>query len=216
MKKLLAILCSVSLMTSAAFAEIGVGITANFSSIDTEGSNTELTGDEEKDSTSVSEDVEIVEVFVESITDTGLAIGLSYIPTRALGAKTRTDSSTGADVASEADTGDYVGKAELDNLIMVYADIPVGPIYGKVGFQHAEIATLESLNSGSTYADIKVNGLMVGVGYKNDLGIGNLYYKGEVTYTNFEDIEKDNSNNSERINAEIDVTSLKVSLGMKF
>ena len=92
MKKLLAVLLSVFfLTTTSAMAEIGVGITASFASIDSDGKEVELTGDTETTTGSIEEDVEVVEFFAEIIGENGLTIGASYVPTRSLGSKTRTD-----------------------------------------------------------------------------------------------------------------------------
>ncbi len=215
MKKLLAVLLSVFfLTTTSAMAEIGVGITASFASIDSDGKEVELTGDTETTTGSIEEDVEVVEFFAEIIGENGLTIGASYVPTRSLGSKTRTD--VDGDDAAENDNGDYVAKAELDNVYMIYTDIPVGPVYVKLGFQHATINTLESLNSGSTYADQDVNGWTYGLGYKNDTGFMNTYYKAEISMTDFADYKKTNNNNTHKVEANTDIVALKLSLGAKF
>ena len=50
------------------------------------------------------------------------------------------------------------------------------------------------------------------------LNIGNnLYYKAEVTYTDFEDYEADsNSNPANKVVAELEDTAVKFSIGYKF
>ena len=158
--------------------------------------------------------IEFYEFFAEIIGENGLTIGASYVPTRSLGSKTRTD--VDGDDAAENDNGDYVAKAELDNVYMIYTDIPVGPVYVKLGFQHATINTLESLNSGSTYADQDVNGWTYGLGYKNDTGFMNTYYKAEISMTDFADYKKTNNNNTHKVEANTDIVALKLSLGAKF
>ena len=65
-----------------------------------------------------SEDVTVPEIFVEMILDNGGAIGLSYIPTRDFGSKSRTDAESPAD--TDSDDGTYTAKAELDNVIKFY------------------------------------------------------------------------------------------------
>ena len=75
---------------------------------------------------------------------------------------------------------------------------------------------LESLNSGSTYPNVDLLGLTVGIGTKGDLPFGNnMYYKAEVTYTDFEDVNIDSSADN-NLEADLDSTAVKVSLGMKF
>ena len=67
-----------------------------------------------------SEDLLVPEVFIEHITDNGGAIGISCIPTRELGNKSRSDTTTTGD---GQDTGTYKAKAELKNFIMIYGRI---------------------------------------------------------------------------------------------
>ncbi len=215
MKKLIAVIFSLFFLGSTyAVAEIGIGITGNFASLDTDGKEVEISGNKETNTGSHSEDILVPEVFVEFTGDNGFAFGASYIPSRELGSKTRTDAD-GAD-AAENDDGNSTAKAELDNLWMVYTDIPVGPVYVKLGFQHATINTLEVLNSGATYGDQDVNGFTYGVGYKNDLAMGNMYYKAEVSMTDFDTYKQSSSSGETRVEADIEAISLRLSLGAKF
>ena len=149
--------------------------------------------------------------------DGGATFGLAYIPTREMGSKSRTDTN------SEGDTGTYKAEAELDNVFQIYADIPLGvdvagyDVYAKLGIQHATITTLESLNSGSTYPDEDVLGLTLGLGAKGDLPMANLYYKAELTYTNFEDYEAESSSAiPNKVVAELEDVAARVSIGYKF
>ena len=183
MKKLIAIIFgSMLLFSTHAAAELAIGVTANFASIDTDGSETELTGDTEKTTASVSDDVVIPEVFVEAVNENGLAFGVSYIPSRELGNKKRLEKN--GDDAAENDDGDYTAKADLSNVLMVYTDIPIGPIYVKLGFQRAEILTKELLDDTVQYEDAHVNGYTAGIGYRGNLG--DAFYKLEVAYTDFD------------------------------
>ena len=218
MKKLLASFCTAFFLISVpASAEIGFGVTAAFTKIDSDGSEKELTGNEESNAGSASEDAIIGEAFLEVIADNGFVLGISYVPVRELGAKSRTDALTdhGGNESGVGDTGTYKASAELESLVMLYTEIPVGPIYAKLGLQHADISTLESLNSGSTYSDISVNGKTVGIGYKGDFG-GNLYYKGEISRTMFDDISVNNNNNTHAVHADIDAIAYSLSVGYKF
>lgn len=219
MKKIITVLLSFLFISlQAAKAEIGVGVTGALHFFDASGTETTRSSGE-KNTGSHSEEVAVPELFIEAVTDNGGAFGISYIPTRELGAKSRTDTSDG----TGSESGTYKAEAELDNVIQLYADIPVTDaygalIYGKVGVQHATITTLESLNSGSTYPDEDVVGLTIGIGAKGDLNFGNnLYYKAEVTYTDFEDYEADsNSNPANKVVAELEDTAVKFSIGYKF
>ena len=219
MKKLIAIFCAAFFMisTPAFAADIGFGVSASFTKLESDGAEKELTGDEESNEGSASEDVLIGEAFLEVIAENGLVFGVSYVPVRELGSKSRTDALTdhGGNESGNGDTGTYTAKAELESLYMLYSEIPFGPLYAKVGLQRADLTSLESLNSASTYENISINGTTFGLGYKSDLGT-NLYYKGEVTRTIFDDISINNNNNTHAVHADIDATSLRLSLGYKF
>jgi len=215
MKKLLTIFLSfLFISTSLAKADVGIGVTGALHMFDASG--TETTRQSlEKNNGSHSEDVVVPELFVEAITDDGVAFGLSYIPVRELGSKSRSDTN------SAGDTGTYKAEAELDNVIQFYTDIPMSevagyPLYAKVGIQHATIKTLESLNSGSTYPDEDVLGYTIGLGTKGDL-TGNLYYKAEATYTDFEDYSAgDTAGTGNKVEADLEDIAVKLSIGYKF
>ena len=215
MKKTITILLSFLFISfQAVKAETGVGITGAMHFFDASG--TETTRQSlEKNNGSHSEDVLVPELFIETIGDNGVTVGVSYIPTRELGSKSRSDSNSGGD------TGTYTAEAELDNVLLFYADMPLSeissyPIYAKFGIQHATIATLESLNSGSTYPDEDVVGLTIGLGTKGDLNFGNnLYYKAEATFTKFEDYEATSAAGN-KVEAELEDMALKFSIGYKY
>ena len=213
MKKLVTIFLSFLFISfQAVKAEIGIGVTGAAHFFDASGTETTRTSGQ-KNNGSHSEDVVVPELFIEAISD-NVAIGISYIPVRELGNKSRTDS-------GDQSAGTYTAKAELDNVIQLYTDIPMGDvgnfsIYGKLGVQHATIKTLESLNSGSTYPDEDVLGFTVGLGAKGDLAFGNnLYYKAEATYTDFEDYSADSSAGN-KVEAELEDVAVKLSIGYKF
>jgi len=215
MKKFLTIFLSfIFISTSAVKAEFGIGVTGALHMLDASGTETTRQSSE-KNNGSHAEDVMVPELFVEALTDDGVAFGVSYIPTRELGSKSRSDTN------SAGDTGTYKAEAELDNVIQLYSDIPMTevagyPLYAKVGIQHATIVTLESLNSGSTYPNKDVLGYTIGLGTKGDL-TGNLYYKAEATYTDFEDYSAgDTAGTGNKVEADLEDIAVKLSIGYKF
>ena len=213
MKKNITILLSFLFISfQAVKAEMGAGITGAMHFFDASG--TETTRQSlEKNNGSHSEDVLVPELFIETIADNGAAFGLSYIPTRELGSKSGTDTGESS--------GTYTAEAELDNVLLFYADVPLSeigsyPIYAKLGIQHATIVTLESSNSGSTYPDEDVLGLSIGLGTKGDLNFGeNLYYKAEATFTKFEDYEATSAAGN-KVEAQLEDMAVKFSIGYKF
>ena len=216
MKKIFSIFAASFLLVSTAKADIGIGITGAAHFLDASGTET-VRQSGNKVSGSHSEDTLVPELFIEGTDDSGYAIGISYIPTRSVGSKSRTDSN------SDGDSGTYKAEAELENVVQVYFDFPISevsgfPIHGKVGVQHVTLATLESLNSGSTYPDADLLGLTLGLGTKGDLPYGNnLYYKAEATYTNFEEYSADSTSSpSNKVEADLEDIAVKFSIGVKF
>ena len=217
MKKIIAIALSFLFISlQSVKAEVGVGITAAAHMFDVSGTETTRTSGE-KNPGSHSETAVVPELFIEAITENGGAFGISYIPTREMGSKSRSDTN------SDGDTGTYKAEAELDNVVQLYADIPMSevsgfPVYAKLGIQHATINSLESLNSGSTYPNADVFGYTVGLGTKGDLPFGNnMYYKAEATYTDFEDYTAEsNSEPANKVTAELEDIAVKFSIGYKF
>ena len=217
MKKVLTLVSALLLSSSltANAGELGIGVTGAahyFSADGTETTRTTL----QRNNGSHDEIVVVPEIFIETIDESGFTLGLSYIPTRDVGSKSRSD--VNADLGQ--DNGTYTAKAELENVIQLYTDIPSGalgsyPIHTKIGLQHVTLATLESLNSGSAYPNKDLLGLTVGLGTKGDLPYGNnLYYKGEVTYTKFQTYEE--TCNGNKVKADMDDAAAKFSIGYKF
>jgi hypothetical protein len=221
MKKLLSLISLIFLITTiSAKAEIGIGISGAIHMLDASGSETTRQSNQ-NNSGSHEETVEVPEIFIEAVNDNGLAVGISYIPTRDMGSKSRTDTSTGADAAAEADTGTYTASAELDNVIKLYTDLPTGKsiaggnLYVHLGLQHVELVTLESLNSGAVYPNKNLLGATLGLGIKGDIPYGNnLYYKGELSYTNFETYKADGAGN--KVSAQLEDYAARLSVGYKF
>ena len=213
MKKLLALVSSLSLVAIvSANAEIGIGVTGAAHYIDGKGAETTRQSGE-RNNGSHDETAIVPEIFIEAVDDSGVAFGISYIPTREMGSKSRSDSN------SEGDTGTYTAKAELDNVLQIYTDIPAGSLAGydtyvKLGVQHVTLVSLESLNSGSSYPNKDLFGVTLGLGTKGDLPYGNMYYKGELTYTNFESYEAQSNGNV--VNADLEDFAAKLSVGYKF
>ena len=212
LKKCISILASIFLfLTVSAKAEMGIGITGAYHMMGGDGSETTRQSGEVNNG-SLDENVVVPEVFVEAVADSGFAFGISYIPVRELGNKSRTDTSA----ATGQESGTYTAKAELDNVFQIYSDLPVtDTLYLKLVIQHVTVSTLESLNSGSEYPNEDLLGYTAGLGTKGDLPYGNnLYYKAEVTYTNFETYEK--VSNGNKVVADLDDVAAKLSIGYKF
>ena len=92
----------------------------------------------------------------------------------------------------------------MENLITIYTHIPVGPVYGILGYHDADITTSESLPT-STYGDASVNGIQYGVGVKVDS------LRLELSHSDFDEISLTSSANTNKITADADATTIKVS-----
>lgn len=215
MKKIITILSAAmfSLFTAQAHAEWAFGVTANMATVDTDGTET-LRDSGKKTKSSVSKDVTIPELFIEAVSDAG-AIGLAFIPTQEIGKKKRTDSAA----VSENDAGDYKAEAEVGKHAMIYANINLldvmgGKLYAMAGLSYAEIITLENLNGGSTYENQDVLGTTYGAGFRGNL-TDTYFYKVEGTFTDYDGFSDTNTAGN-KIVADSEVTSIKLSVGAQF
>ena len=210
MKKLLAVFTVLSMLFAlpASAAEMNFGFSLMAGQFDTDGSETEKTvsGDtSEKTTKSLSETFYGGSLFAEIEADNGIRIGLDYVPLDIkLGSGARTDSSSGADVASEADTGDRSAEANVKDLFTIYTHVPVGPVYAVLGYMDADVTTSESLPT-STYGDASINGWQYGLGVKRDM------MRFEIAYSDFDSISLTSTANTNKIEADADALNAKIS-----
>ena len=150
------------------------------------------------------------DIFIESINDSGLTFGLSYVPLDIeLGSGSRTDNSDNADIASEADTGTRKASADLEDLFTLYTNVPLGTngYYGLLGVHMTTVSTSETLNE-SSYGNEDIFGAQVGLGFR----AGN--FKTEFSYSDFEDINLSSSGGgTNSISADADALTLRISIG---
>ena len=210
MKKLLAVFTVLSMLFAlpANAAGMNFGFSLMAGQFDTDGSETEKTVSgvtSEKTTKSLSETFYGGSLFAEIEADNGIRIGLDYVPLDIkLGSGARTDSSSGADVASEADTGDRSAEANVKDLFTVYAHYPVGPAYAILGYMSADVATAETLPT-SSYGDASINGFQYGLGVNRDR------MRIEIVYSDFDSISLTSSANTNKIEADADALNAKLS-----
>lgn len=162
-------------------------------------------------------DYDLAEVFIEYIHGSGSVIGWAHIPGEAsLGKSTTTRTQS---KAIGTDTVTQVAAADAGNHNMIYIETPFinDAMFVTAGIASVDITTKETLGTGAKYGDTSINGYMVGVGVKADMG-SNLYVKASVNYTDYEqlNISSTGSDVSSTITADLDTTAAKVSLGFKF
>ncbi len=210
MKKLLAVFTVLSMLFAlpASAAEMNFGFSLMAGQFDTDGSETEKTVSgvtSEKTTKSLSENFYGGSIFAEIEADNGIIVGLDYIPLDIkLGSGARTDSSSGADDTSEADTGDRSAEANVKDLYTIYAHYPIGPVYAVLGYMSADVATAETLPT-SSYGDASINGWQYGLGVKRDS------MRFEIAYSDFDSISLTSSANTNKIEADADALNAKLS-----
>lgn len=198
--------------SSFAQAEIQFGFGLMTGNLSTDGTEKEGTAtDTSTRSKSFEEFFYGGDLFIENISDSGLTIGLSYVPLDLdIGEGKRTDSAVAtAKGGAENDTGDRSASAEVSDLFTLYTNVPMGAEgwYALGGVHFATIETTESLPN-SKYGNEDIYGYQIGLGRRIDNA------KIELSYSDFEDIDITASGgNKNSVSAEADSVQLRVSFG---
>ena len=204
-----------------------VGGIFNSSTFDTSGSETETTGDQETNSTSISKGLEFASIFAEGVLRQGtygFNIGVEYIPGEAeLGAKVRADTTTAAAESDQSD-GDYHARAQLSDHFTGYVEptVYVTPNIGlfvKAGMSRVTVETLESIDIGtdsSSYGNANTWGTVLGIGVRLTHSSG-MFVKADYSETDYDSITlKSSTGNKNTVTAEPDQDSYRFSIGYKF
>ena len=224
MKKLISVLGAsfiwIALIAPANSGPVGIGVTLQTGKYETSGTETEktVTGvTSETTNKTLEETFMGGSVYAEFRTDNGWALGVDYVPMNIdLGSGKRTDASTGADVTSEADTGDRSASAEIDGLTTIYAHIPIGPLYVLLGYHSADVTTSETLQT-SSYGNASINGTQIGLGVKSE----DSRFRAQVSYSDFDAISltatgntiADDLTGQNKITADADAYALTIAFG---
>ena len=190
-------------------AEIQFGLGLIAGQTDVSGTETEGTATDTSTRTASFKEAFVGgDIFVEMVSDGGFTYGVSYVPLDIeIGSGSRTDTNTGADVASEADTGTRTASADLSDLVTVYANIPFGGngFYGLAGYHLVTVSTDETLNE-SSYGNEDIEGYQLGIGQRS----GNFKY--EFAYSDFEDISLSSTGGgTNSISADADALTFRMS-----
>ena len=200
--------------SSYSFAEMRYGVSLAYTQVDASGSETE---GGEKTNKSVENKVVIPSIFAEYSASDVLSLGIDYIPLSAdVSDKThkRTDvetSVTGTATAANT-TRNQKAQAELENHITLYANYNLdGTYYLKGGVAFVNVASDETLDTGSKYGDEEIFGGVIGLGAQE----GNLRI--EILYTDYEDISltstvaRTDVSPNNKIDADLDTLAFKLS-----
>ena len=204
--------------TKAFAAEWTMGVSGAIVDLQAEGTETE-TGSQTAETTnaSVSNMFGTASIFVEAKYDR-FAFGLDYIPMDADvsdATHTRTDtetSVTGTDTATST-SRTQTAAAEVSDHMTLYANYYVNDsFYLHLGYASVDVNTNESLDTGSKYGNVSINGIQYGAGFQLS---DNLRL--EAAYTDYDDVSITSSlartgvTTNNKISADLDTTQLKLS-----
>lgn len=228
MKKILIGLALILTYIMPANAEMtkSVGITATSSTIDskvTDDIDSNGTIDTTKD---ISNDVAYGSIFLEFTNDVGpgsLTFGIDLIPGSAeFESRSVSQQASGAKAggASPQSTGTNSGTVDVDRHITVYLQPGITTangltLFGTVGYVTADVeADVKSISSTNKTEELSLDGTKLGVGVKKSFGDG-MFVKLEYAETDYDEISVTTSN-STKVTADMDNTTLALSVGKSF
>ena len=178
-----------------------------------------------KDSGQISKETAVLahsyaSVFAEVALDqaAGLTFGVEYAPeTIELEKETRVIPT------GRTDSGSQIIDAEVEDLLTAYVALPIGETgaYVRLGYLQATLNTQETLATGSTYANVDIEGTQLGAGYMGEIG-DNLFYKLEGVYNEWDNMalngseEGGTSGSFNKIDADITGVAARVAVGFRF
>ena len=206
--------------SSQSLAEYGVtvGITGSMAMIDASGTETE---GGESTSAEVSNTAGVGSIFVEynNIMGTAFSIGLDHVPGSA---DVSSSLRQRQDANGEGDSGTNKAQAEISDHTTVYLTYGFGNgAYAKLGYVEADLNTLETLSTGSTYGNVTVDGIEAGLGVEFDAYAGTVG-RVELTHIDYDDVSirsgvaRAGVSPNNLIEADLNVTRISGSLGYKF
>ena len=228
MKKILIGLALILTYIMPANAEMtkSVGITATSSTIDskvTDDIDSNGTIDTTKD---ISNDVAYGSIFLEFTNDVGpgsLTFGIDLIPGSAeFESRSVSQQASGAKAggASPQSTGTNSGTVDVDRHITVYLQPGITTsngltLFGTVGYVTADVeADVKSISSTNKTEELSLDGTKLGVGVKKSFGDG-MFVKLEYAETDYDEISV-TTTNSTKVTADMDNTTLALSVGKSF
>ena len=224
---LVAMVAILALSTSAFAGSFGVGVTGNLAVVSGQGSSVEGTAaDESPQSAEVTKNTAVGSLFAEYTLEGygGMTFGIDYIPGSADVSKgfSRTDTNNAhLEETGSATSTVRTANAEIENHMTYYAELPIhAGLFVKAGYVQMDVNTKET-GSNSVYGNKSLDGMLLGAGYKNDIGTS-MYYKVEGSYTDFDTLKLTSTGglgtivNDSTLSADLDVTKLTFALGYKF
>ena len=205
--------------TTTAMSEMKMGISAVGGLFNAKGAEKEA-----NESNKASEEAVFAygEVWIENSFDQGFSLGFGWVPhSLDTEVEERTDvpltAAGSTDSGSTSDSGTNRAQADIENLITVYATVPLMDtgFYAKLGVHHMDIISGESLTTGSTYGNTDVFGGTIGLGYEHDAG--NVFVRAEIGASAWEEISLLSQTNSDnQVTADVEGITARISIGKAF
>ena len=215
--------------SNATAGGIGVGVTVSALNVEASGSETDNgdTSDASDQTASVSNDVNIGSIYAEYAADNNFALGWEFTPGSAdvsdkVQTRTDTETSVTGTNTTTSNSRKFSAQAEVDAYNTIYAEVPVGSFfYVRAGVSQVDVNTTEiASGNGGSYGNTTLDGMNYGFGVKGIRG-ERLRWKLAYEVTDFDQLSVTSTGNStgsntNTIKADLDVTALKLSLGLQF
>ena len=180
---LIAVISSVLMALPSNAMEKRLGISASYIGVNADGTET-MKDSSKKNSTEASETGVIASIFGEISTDSGLGLGVEYVPGSAdINSANRSRSDD-----DEETTGDNKASADIDGLTSVYIIKTFeSGLFVKAGMTSTTVNTTEVLATGSKYGDVDIDGTVLGIGINRTTDSG-MFFRVSGEYTDYDDI----------------------------
>ena len=207
-------------ISSLASAEVRLGISGAWTNFDATGTETLKSSSNKTTSEDVGDSVLIPTIWAELASETGWALGIDYLPSTQIGSDSKTRPDTDTDDASDT-AGTNTASADLDSHITYYISKQFGatPLYVKLGMARADVITTENLATGTSYGDATIDGVAIGLGLQMRTG-NDWLIRAEYLGTDYDSISLTGSADADsvtnKVDADVDTTAFKISLGKAF
>ena len=215
MRKITLAISSLLVLLFATFNANALTVGVSYTTSDFDGSGTEKVGGVNSNTGTSSHSADYGSIFFESEPNNGWVFGIDYIPGSATfvsESKTQTNV-TDADSTTESKTQKV--EADLDKHLTLYVEKDIySGVYVKAGLISVDIATNESIGTGSKYPDDELFGHTYGLGYRYDTD--SFVIKFEASISEYDEISLTSSNTSNTVTGDFDAETAKLSIGYKF
>jgi hypothetical protein len=211
----IALISAILMVLPSNAKEIRIGVAAGLTNVDASGTET-MKDSAKKNKGSSDDDTVIPSLFVEIANDSGFGLGLEIVPgTADIGSKSR------ADDDEETASGNKAS-AEIDGLTSIYAIKTFDSgFFVKAGMTQTDVITKETLNTGTSYGNQTVDGVLLGIGFHKTRDNG-IFFRASAEFTDYEEVTLIGSEagadtaSFNRISADVDTTAIKFSVGKAF